>query len=227
MSRKDQTPAFTGEAMSEEERAAWLEAGRLLFAREATFMLGVAGLAQLPDTDLPEVCFAGRSNVGKSSLINALTGRNTLARTSVTPGRTQELNFFNLADRLILADLPGYGFAQAPKDKVQAWTRLTMAYLRGRPQLRRVLVLVDSRHGLKDVDHDVMKMLDQAAVNYQVVLTKIDKLKKGEAEQRLTQVQGELARHVAAHPEVILTSSEKGIGIPELRATLAALGLPL
>ncbi|MCA1940167.1 MAG: ribosome biogenesis GTP-binding protein YihA/YsxC [Caenispirillum bisanense] len=227
MSRKYQPAEITGEAMTEEQRAAWLEAGRLLFAREATFMLGVAGLAQLPDTEVPEVCFAGRSNVGKSSLINAVTGRNTLARTSVTPGRTQELNFFNLADRLILADLPGYGFAQAPKDKVQAWTRTTMAYLRGRAQLRRVLVLVDSRHGLKDVDREVMSMLDQAAVNYQIVLTKIDKLKKGEAEKRQQEVATELLRHVAAHPEVMLTSSEKGDGIAELRATLAALGLPL
>lgn len=223
---RQKEPAFTGETMSDEKRAAWLDAGRRLFAKEATFVLGAAALSQIPEEPLPEICFAGRSNVGKSSLINALTNRNKLARTSDTPGRTQELNFFNLGDRLMIADLPGYGFAKAPKEKVKAWTAVTMAYLQGRAQLRRVMVLVDSRHGLKDSDHDVMKMLDQAAVNYQVVLTKIDKLKGSQAEKRVAETQEALAKHVAAHPMVLPTSSAKGFGIAELRAELGALALP-
>ena len=202
-----------------------IEAGRKMFAGECTFMLGVAGLNQIPDSPLPEIAFAGRSNVGKSSLVNALTGRKTLARTSHTPGRTQQVNFFNLADTMIVADLPGYGYAKAPKDQVAKWTRLVNAYLRGRQQLRRVLVLIDSRHGLKDVDRDIMKMLDVAAVSYQIVLTKTDKVKAGPLDKLLDQTHAELARHVAAHPIIRCTSSAKRIGIEELRAELAALAL--
>lgn len=205
------------------EKAGLIEAGRLLFARECTFMQGVAGLDHLPAASLPEVAFAGRSNVGKSSLINALTGRKTLARTSNTPGRTQELNFFDLGGRLVLVDMPGYGFAQAPKDVVDRWKRLVNGYLRGRAVLRRAVVLVDARHGLKDVDREVMKMLDQAAVVYQVVLTKADKLKTSELAQVHDRTAEEIRTRVAAHPTLIVTSSEKGLGIPELRAELTSL----
>ena len=154
-----------------------LEAGRLLFAKECRFVAGAADMATLPTDALPEVAFAGRSNVGKSSLVNALTGRKTLARTSDTPGRTQQLNFFELGERLMLVDLPGYGYAEAPKHLVKQWTRLIQDYLRGRPGLRRVLMLVDGRHGLKDTDRELMDMLDKAAVNYKLVLTKADKVK--------------------------------------------------
>lgn len=209
-----------------DETAGLIEAGRLLFARDITFLRGVAALDQLPDYALPEIAFAGRSNVGKSSLINALCGRSTVARTSNTPGRTQELNFFDVSGRLTMVDMPGYGFAQAPKDKVDAWTRLVKGYLRGRPTLRRCLLLIDSRHGLKDVDRDMMKMLDQAAVVYQVVLTKIDKLKSGELDAVVTRTAEELAKHVAAHPVLIPTSSEKGLGIPELRVEILQLAQP-
>ena len=200
-----------------------IEAGRLLFAQTCTFMLGAAGLGQIPDTNLPEIAFAGRSNVGKSSLINALTGRKTLARTSHTPGRTQQVNFFDLGGRMIIADMPGYGYAEAPKDQVEKWTRLIKAYLKGRVQLKRVLVLVDSRHGIKDTDRQIMKMLDTAAVSYQVVLTKIDKVKAGALEKLLEQTHAELARHVAAHPIIRCTSSSGALGIEELRAELARL----
>lgn len=203
-----------------------LEAGRLLFSRPCTFLLGVSALHQLPAADLPEVCFAGRSNVGKSSLINALTGRTSLARTSVTPGRTQELNFFSLDQRLLLCDLPGYGFAQAPKERVARWTELTKAYLRGRPNLRRVLVLIDSRHGVKENDHEIMTMLDEAAVSFQVILTKADKLKMAEQEAVLDKTAQDILRHVASHPQVLLTSSEKGAGIADVRAALTLLALP-
>lgn len=203
-----------------------LEAGRLLFSRPCTFMLGAAKLEQLPDSLTPEVCFAGRSNVGKSSLINALTGTQSLARTSNTPGRTQELNFFSLAERLLICDMPGYGYAEAPKERVKRWTSLVKAYLRGRPNLRRVMLLIDSRHGVKDNDHDIMTMLDEAAVNFQVVLTKIDKLKAAEVEAILARTSADLVKHVASHPEILMTSSEKGKGLAEVRAALAALALP-
>lgn len=203
-----------------------LEAGRVLFARQATFLMGAASIDGLPAPDLPEVAFAGRSNVGKSSLINALCGRSTVARTSNTPGRTQELNYFDVSGRLILVDMPGYGFAKAPKDKVDAWKRLVNGYLRGRPTLRRCMMLVDSRHGLKDSDREMMKMLDQSAVVYQVVLTKIDKLKASELAAVQKRTQDEIVTHVAAHPTLILTSSEKGIGIPELRAEILQLANP-
>ncbi len=202
-----------------------LECGRLLFAAEPTFLLGAAGLGQLPETGLPEVAFAGRSNVGKSSLINALTNRKDLARTSNTPGRTQQINFFDLGSRLMLADLPGYGYARAPKAQVKAWTRLVNTYLKGRQELRRTCVLVDARHGLKDTDREVFRMLDTAAQVYQVVLTKCDKTKPVELDRLLERTAAELAKHTAAHPQILATSSVKGRGIAELRAQLAALAL--
>jgi GTP-binding protein len=199
------------------------EAGRKLFAGPCDFTAGAANPASLPAASSVEVAFAGRSNVGKSSLVNALTGRKTLARVSRTPGRTQQINFFSLAGKLMLVDLPGYGFARAPKGRIAAWSDLIVRYLRGRATLRRVLVLVDSRHGLKDSDRALFDMLDEAAVNYQVVLTKIDSLKTDDATARARAVASELARHVAAHPEVLATSAETGAGIPRLRAELAAL----
>jgi GTP-binding protein len=217
---------LTGNGASDDEAAGLIEAGRLLFARECTFLRGVVSLDGLPPFGLPEVAFAGRSNVGKSSLINALTGRSTLARTSNTPGRTQELNFFDLGGRLTLVDMPGYGFAEAPKDKVERWTRLIKGYLRGRPVLRRTIMLVDARHGLKDNDRVMMKLLDEAAVVYQVVLTKADKLKPAEVEAVVERTRVELAKRSAAHPVVLVTSSAKGTGIPELRAELTALANP-
>lgn len=191
-----------------------------------TFLRGVAALDGLPDIGMPELAFAGRSNVGKSSLINALCGRSTVARTSNTPGRTQELNFFDVSGRLTVVDMPGYGFAKAPKDKVDAWKRLVNGYLKGRPTLRRCMMLVDSRHGLKDVDREMMTMLDKAAVIYQVVLTKIDKLNATELAAVKQRTEDEIKSHVAAHPILILTSSEKGIGIPELRAEILQLANP-
>ncbi|MBI2239986.1 MAG: YihA family ribosome biogenesis GTP-binding protein [Magnetospirillum gryphiswaldense] len=206
--------------------AGLIEAGRLLFARDITFLRGAVDLVTLPPFGLPELAFAGRSNVGKSSLINALCGRSTVARTSNTPGRTQELNFFDVNSRLILVDMPGYGFASAPKDKVDAWTRLIKGYLRGRPTLRRCVLLVDSRHGIKDNDREMMDMLDKAAVVYQVVLTKIDKLNKAEAEAVESRTLEEIAKRVAAFPRIVVTSSEKGIGIPELRAEIVQLANP-
>jgi GTP-binding protein len=200
-----------------------VESGRLLFARDITFLRGAVALDGLPDIAKPEIAFAGRSNVGKSSLINALCGRSTVARTSNTPGRTQELNFFDVNGRLTMVDMPGYGFASAPKAKVDAWTRLVKGYLKGRPTLRRCFLLVDSRHGLKDSDRDMMKLLDQAAVVYQVVLTKIDKLKASEVEAVRARTVAEISRHVAAHPVLILTSSEKGLGLADLRCEIVQL----
>ena len=199
-----------------------LERGRLLFAQECRFVIGVATLDQLPDATLPEIAFAGRSNVGKSSLVNALTNRKTLARTSNTPGRTRQLNFFVFDERLLLVDLPGYGYARVSRTEVDSWTRTLKAYLRGRVPLRRVCLLVDSRHGFKESDHEMMNMLDATAVVYQVVLTKIDKLKKGELDSRASAIIAELRGRPAAHPELSLTSAEKSVGIAELRAGLAA-----
>nr|WP_268877946.1 ribosome biogenesis GTP-binding protein YihA/YsxC [Algihabitans albus] len=201
------------------------EAGRRLFAAPCGFLLSVAQMAQLPASDLPEIAFAGRSNVGKSSLVNALTGRKTLARTSNTPGRTQQLNFFDLGGRLMLVDLPGYGYAQAAKSDITQWTRLTRDYLRGRAQLRRVLLLIDARHGLKPNDRQVMAELDTTAVVYEVVLTKADKVKPAELEALLARCREELASHVAAHPEIAVTSAVKQSGIAELRAGLGELAL--
>jgi len=215
----DIAPLAVDESFTAEE----IEAGRLLFAQECTFLLGAAGLDQIPESTLPEIAFAGRSNVGKSSLVNALTGRKTLARTSHTPGRTQQLNFFDLGARLMIADMPGYGYARAPKAEVEKWTRLVNAYLKGRQQLLRVLVLIDARHGLKEVDHKVMKMLDTSAVSYQLVLTKTDKVKPGPLEKLLEKMRGEMSRHVAAHPIIRCTSSAKKQGIEELRAEIMRL----
>ena len=198
-----------------------LESGRLLFAGPCDFVAGAATVASLPAPTLPEVAFVGRSNVGKSSLINALTGRKSLARVSRTPGRTQQINFFRLGGRLMLADLPGYGFARAPKGKIAQWSDLALRYLKSRPTLRRVLVLVDSRHGLKDSDRALFDLLDAGAVSYQVVLTKVDALKGDDAAARARAVGSEVAGHVAAFPEVAATSADSGAGIPELRAALA------
>ncbi len=207
----------------EQADAAALEAGRLLFARPCRFVLGAAGRDQLPEGGLPEIAFAGRSNVGKSSLINVLTGRTRLAATSVTPGRTRQLNFFNLDERLMLVDLPGYGYAQAPKTEVARWTRLVQDYLTGRPVLRRVLVLIDARHGVKEIDQRVMALLDSAAVSYQVVLTKCDKVTATTLQGLLARVATQLARHTAAHPSLLPTSARRETGIAEVRAELARL----
>lgn len=206
--------------------AAAAEDGRKLFAGDCTFLLGAAALIQVPDSTLPEIAFAGRSNVGKSSLVNALTGRKTLARTSVTPGRTQQLNFFDIGGRIILSDLPGYGYARAPKHEVDTWTKLVKAYLVGRPQLRRVCVLVDSRHGLKSTDRAVMKELDEAAVNYQIVMTKADKVKEAALEKTVAAVAAEAVTHAAAYPVIAVTSAQKGTGLAELRAGLSQLAAP-
>jgi GTP-binding protein len=200
-----------------------LEEGRLLFAKECDFLRGAALIEHVPETKLPEIAFAGRSNVGKSSLVNALTGRKTLARVSNTPGRTREINFFNLGGRLILADLPGYGYARVSKADHERWTELIFAYLRARANLRRVVLLIDARRGLLENDIEVMGLLDKAAMSYQLVLTKIDKLHPSELEEIKAKVLAESLRHGAAHPEILLTSSEMGEGIPELRAALAAL----
>ena len=199
------------------------KAGRKLFAQTAEFLKGVVAMSGLPPADRVEVCFAGRSNVGKSTLINALTGRKALARASNTPGRTQEINFFTLTEQLYLVDLPGYGFANAPVAVVEKWQRLLRSYLTGRPNLRRAFVLIDSRHGIKQPDQDIMQMLDKAAVTFQVVLTKTDKMKTAELEKVLTRVRADLAKHPAAFPELILTSSDKGIGIETLRAVIAGI----
>jgi GTP-binding protein len=197
------------------------EEARRLFAQDCRFVAGTMTREALPPPDLPEVAFAGRSNVGKSSLINALTNRSHLARTSRTPGRTQQINFFRLGDALMLVDLPGYGYARAAKADIKAWTRLINDYLRGRPNLRRLMLLIDSRHGIKDSDRTLMEMLDGAAVSYQGVLTKIDKAERLAAVREETAA--ELATHVAAHPELIATSSETGDGIDAAREAIAAL----
>ena len=207
-----------------EERAERLEAARKLFAGPIAFLKSAPGLQFLPDPDVPEVAFAGRSNVGKSSLLNALTGRNSLARTSNTPGRTQELNLFDVGEPIVfrLVDMPGYGFAEAPKDVVRKWKHLVNDYLRGRATLKRVLLLIDARHGLKPVDNEIMDILDKAAVSYQLVLTKGDKIKPTELEATRLKVSEGARVHPAAYPEILATSAEKGLGIPELRAAVLA-----
>src|SRR6187431_1427117 len=201
------------------------EAGRLLFAQEWRFSTAAGSLESLPKPRGVEIAFAGRSNVGKSSLINALTGRNALARTSHTPGRTQELIFFDGPDNsgLRLVDMPGYGYASAPKTQVASWTKLIHQFLQGRATLARVYVLIDARHGIKDVDQDVLKTLDKSAVSYQVVLTKADQVKAAELEKNIEQTTAALAKHPAAFPEVLLTSSRSGAGMPELRAAMVRL----
>ena len=204
-----------------------LEEGRLLFARDVDFMKSAVSLETLPSPDLPEVCFAGRSNVGKSSLINALTNRKGLARASNTPGRTRELNYFNVDGRLFLVDLPGFGYARASKTDIAKWTILTKAYLRGRAGLRRVFLLIDSRHGIKPSDIEVMEMLDEAAVTYQIILTKTDKVKKNDLIKITEKTLKFIAKRPAAFPIIIATSSEKKNGLDILRAEIADLALPV
>ncbi|TVP74168.1 MAG: YihA family ribosome biogenesis GTP-binding protein [Rhodobacteraceae bacterium] len=199
------------------------EAGRKLLTGEVEFLKGVVAMDGLPPADRLEVCFAGRSNVGKSSLINALTGRRAIARTSNTPGRTQEINYFTIGDSHYLVDLPGYGFAKAPLPVVEKWQRLLKAYLSGRATLRRAFLLIDMRHGVKDVDAEIMALLNKSAVTFQVVLTKADKLTSADQDKTLAQVRAALAKHPAAYPELVVTSSEKGLGIPTLRAVIAGL----
>jgi len=203
--------------------ATQLEAGRLLFAQPCDFLKSVVAPSGLPEPDRVEIAFAGRSNVGKSSLINTLTNRKSLARTSNTPGRTRELNFFCLTDDLYLVDMPGYGYARAEKTKIQAWTRLIEQYLNGRVGLRRVYLLIDARHGFKDVDQQVMKLMDTSAVSYQVVLTKADKVKKADWDTLIENISTISSKHVAAHPLILSTSSRTGQGIDHLRAEISAL----
>lgn len=190
------------------------------FSRECEFVAGCTNMEHLPVGNLPEIAFAGRSNVGKSSLVNGVTGRKALARTSNTPGHTRQLNFFKLGDALMLVDLPGYGYAKAPKDEINAWTMLTRDYLRGRVALRRVYLLIDSRHGIKDTDKQILDLLDECATSYQIVLTKCDKLKPAEIEAQIAAVKNAGKKHPAMHPEVLATSSESGLGLTALRQEL-------
>jgi GTP-binding protein len=213
--------AATGTHLNAEETAAWIEAGRKLFARECGFFYAAQSLDQLPPPGLPELAFAGRSNVGKSSLVNALTGRRALARTSGQPGRTRQLNFFDLGGQVVLVDMPGYGYAEAAKQVKQDWQGLMFEYLRGRPTLRRVVLLLDARIEIKESDGAVMDLLDRAAVTYQLVLTKADAVKPPALLAKRAEVAALARRHPAAHMEVLVTSSDTGAGIPELRATLA------
>src|SRR6516225_11507741 len=211
--------------MTAEPDAELLAQGRKLFSGDWRFVFAAPSIETLPPMAGTEIAFAGRSNVGKSSLINALTGRNALARTSHTPGRTQELIFFEGPEKggLRLVDMPGYGYAQAPKSKVAAWTTLIHQFLLGRASLARVYVLIDSRHGLKEVDQDVLKTLDRSAVSYQIVLTKIDQVKPAEVEGRIAEIKSELSKHPAAFPEIMATSSQTGAGLPELRGAMVRL----
>lgn len=206
-----------------EEQAERLKKGIDLFNKKCDFVLSVANLRQLPADELEEIAFAGRSNVGKSSLINALFGQRKLAKTSSTPGRTQQLNYFNLDNRLYIVDLPGYGFAKAPKEIVRNWQNLINTYLVGRANLRRVFLLIDSRHGIKKIDEEIMDMLDKAAVTYQIVLTKIDKISNSELAKILSDTRSILEKHTAAHVLVLKTSSEKNLFLDELKAEVADL----
>ncbi len=210
---------MTANALSDAD----LERGRLLFAGPCTFMLGVVGMDGLPDEGPPEIAFAGRSNVGKSSLLNALTGRKNLARASNTPGRTKEINYFDLGGFLRLVDLPGYGYARATRKDAKKWAGVTRDFLRGRRALRRVCLLIDARHGVKDIDEEVMSLLDAAAVNYQIVMTKADKDKPTAIEALVAETGARIARRPAAHPSVLATSAETGDGLADLRADLALL----
>ena len=214
--------------MSEEFSTEALAWGKWLFAQECEFLRGVPTLVGLPDFSQPEVCFAGRSNVGKSSLINALTDRTTLARVSNTPGRTQQLNFFSLSNRLVLVDMPGYGYAKASKTAIAQWDALVQLYLKGRPTLSRVYVLVDARHGLKESDLNMMRMLDIAAVSYRLVLTKVDKISPSQLKERQKDIEEKIKTHPAAFPKISLTSTVAKLGIAELRAEIAqfAIGNP-
>jgi GTP-binding protein len=205
------------------EQSALLEAGRLFFARPWTILISIPNVAALPPPSGVEVAFAGRSNVGKSSLINALVGQKALARTSNTPGRTRELNLFGADAGVVIVDMPGYGYARAPKTEVAKWQSLAFDYLRGRPNLRRVYVLIDARHGLKDNDLEALKLLDKAAVSYELVLTKTDKLKPADLERTIAGTRAAIAKRPAAHPNVLATSSTTGAGIDLLRAEIAAL----
>ena len=203
-----------------------IEAGRLLFAGPCDFIAAAQNLTALPPISLPEIAFAGRSNVGKSSLVNALTGRTTLARTSQTPGRTRQLIFFSLASRLQLVDLPGYGYAKASKTDIKAWTKLTRKFLVGRQSLQRMLLLIDSRRGIGQADKEMMKLMDDSAVSWAVVLTKVDKIKSEQLQKIRDETQQEISLHVAAYPHIWKTSSQSGAGIADLRAHLASLSLP-
>lgn len=209
--------------LAEEPDALTAERGRKLFAGDSEFIKGVVAMSGLPPADRMEVCFAGRSNVGKSTLINALTGRKGLARASNTPGRTQEINYFTQGPELYLVDLPGYGFANAPLPVIEKWQRLLKQYLSGRQTLRRAFVLVDARHGIKSVDEEIMSLLDSSAVTFQCVLTKADKVKEKDRTTVLNQVRSVLAKHPASYPEIVLTSSEKGDGIATLRSIITTL----
>jgi len=212
--------------VSDEPDSAALEDGQRLFTRPIAFVTGALSEETLPPSKLPELAFAGRSNVGKSSLINALVGHKQLARVSNTPGRTQEINFFNLGNRLMLVDLPGYGYAEAPRQKAELWSMFIRRYLKGRTQLKRAMVLIDSRHGLKPLDHDIMTLMDESALNYQVVLTKTDKIKPAELARCHDAVTQAAAKHTAAHPAVLTTSAVDGSGMAELRAALVELARP-
>lgn len=207
-------PEFTAEQLA---------AAKKLFAGKCEFVLGVAKLEQLPLSGWPEVAFAGRSNVGKSSLINAVTGKKGLAKTSNTPGRTQQLNYFNLADQMHLVDLPGYGYAEAPESTVKQWQKVIFAYLQGRVNLKRVFVLIDSRHGIKKSDREIMELLDKAAVTYQLVLTKTDKISAAALQKVKNELETEVGKHAAAYSTVLATSSEKKSGIDLLQAEIASL----
>ncbi len=214
------------ETSGEEQLTKDIEVGRRLFAGQCDFIAAAHNIKALPPVTLPEICFAGRSNVGKSSLINSLTGRRTLARTSQTPGRTRQLIFFNLASRLQLVDLPGYGYASAPKTDIKAWTNLIRRYLAGRPSLQRVFLLIDSRRGIGSSDRDIMNLLDETAVSWAVVITKADKQKTENLSKVVEETAEKIGKYVAAYPDLFVTSSESGMGMETLRAHLARFGLP-